>query len=144
MAAQNILFLCTGNSARSIMAEAYMNAAAKRTWTAYSAGSQPTGRVNPFAIKTLEKHGIDPGAPESKSWDVFAEDGAPSMDLVVTVCDSAAGEVCPIWPGAPSKLHWGFPDPAAVEGSDEEKAKAFEEVFQMIRAQVDAFLAEQG
>ena len=141
---KNVLFLCTGNSARSVMSEAYMNAAGAGRWRAFSAGSQPTGKVNPFAVTTLEAHGIDAGAPRSKSWDEFAEPGAPDMDLVVTVCDSAANETCPVWPGAPRTVHWGFSDPAAVEGTDAEKAAAFEEVFGAIKAKLDAFLAEEG
>ncbi|MEM8986634.1 MAG: arsenate reductase ArsC [Pseudomonadota bacterium] len=139
---KNALFLCTGNSARSVLAEAYLNHAGAGLWQAYSAGSKPVGRVNPFAIATLEGAGIAPGAPRSKSWDEFAEAGAPEMDLVVTVCDSAAGETCPIWPGAPRTLHWGFPDPAAVGGPDADKAAAFEKVFQDIRARIDTFLAQ--
>lgn len=149
---RNILFLCTGNSARSIMAEAYMNHAGRGRWRAYSAGSQPTGSPNPFAFETLERHDVpvvagDGGAPHSKSWDAFAGDGAPLMDIVVTVCDNAAGEVCPIWPTAPGrpapdKRHWSFPDPAAESGGDEAKRQAFERVFLSIRAMIDDFLQE--
>jgi len=124
------------------MAEAYTNHAAQGVWSAVSAGSNPTGKVNPFAIETLRAHGVDPGAPRSKSWDEFAGDGAPMMDLVVTVCSSAAGETCPIWPGGPVRLHWDLPDPAAVTGGDAEKRAAFEEVFAMVRTRVDALLAE--
>ncbi len=148
---RNILFLCTGNSARSIMAEAYMNHAGSGRWRAFSAGSTPTSKVNPFALETLTAHGIaPPDAARSKSWDEFAEAGAPVMDVIVTVCDNAAGEVCPIWPsksgekigGAPRKLHWSFPDPAAIEGTDAEKRAAFGTVFADIRARIDAFLKE--
>jgi len=138
---RTILFLCTGNSARSIMAEAYMNAAGAGRWRAYSAGSQPTGAVNPHALATLRAADIPAGEPASKSWDVFAGPGAPQMDLIVTVCDSAAGETCPIWPGAPRMEHWGFPDPAAATGSDAEIRAAFQRVFQAIRARIDSFLA---
>lgn len=146
---KNILFLCTGNSARSIMAEAYMNAKGAPTWRAYSAGSKPTGTPNPFALETLSAYGAPAANPRSKSWDEFAAPGAPVMDVVVTVCDNAAGEVCPIWPSrnekAPQKLHWSFPDPAAVEGDDAAKSAAFAAIFADIRAKIDAFLnAEQG
>ena len=119
---KTILFLCTGNSARSIMAEAYMNHMGKDApgggWRAYSAGSKPTGKPNPFALETLKAHGIDLIEPaRSKSWDEFAAEGAPALDVVVTVCDNAAAETCPVWPHkqgqAPLKLHWGFPDPTA-------------------------------
>lgn len=144
---RNILFLCTGNSARSILSEAYMNHAAAGRWRAFSAGSTPTGRVNPFALQTLAAHGIAaPQDARSKSWDEFAAPDAPLMDAVVTVCDNAAGEVCPVWPARdgqrPRKIHWSFPDPAAIEGSDDEKRTAFETVFADIRAHIDAFLEE--
>ena len=141
---KNILFLCTGNSARSIMAESYMNHAGAGLWRAFSAGSKPVGAPNPFALSTLRNAGIEPSEPRSKSWDVFAADTAPVMNVVVTVCDNAAGETCPVWPtrnGAqPMKLHWSFPDPAAETGSDEKKAAAFESVFTDIRSAIDAFL----
>ncbi|MEM9898694.1 MAG: arsenate reductase ArsC [Pseudomonadota bacterium] len=145
MMIKRALFLCTGNSARSIMAEAYFRHASKGQWEAYSAGSSPTGVPNPYAIKTLEAKGIDPGAPRSKSWDEFAVEGAPVMDLVVTVCDNAANEVCPVWtttPGhaAPEKLHWSFPDPAAVQGDADEKSAAFQEIFHSIRTKIDDYL----
>lgn len=144
----NVLFLCTGNSARSIMAEAYLNHAGGGRYKAYSAGSQPTGRPNPLAIETLSAHGIDAGAARSKSWDEFAAPGALLMDVVVTVCDNAAGEVCPIWPtragAAPAKLHWSFPDPAAATGGDAEKRAAFEAVFADLRAAIDGFLGSHG
>ncbi len=146
---KNILFLCTGNSARSIMAEAYMNHVAAGAWRAHSAGSKPTGAPNPYALETLSAHGIDPAvsgeAPRSKSWDEFAGDGAPVMDVVVTVCDNAAAEACPAWPrrGAdgPQMLHWGVPDPAVATGSDAEIRAAFEAVFADIRAAIDDYLA---
>jgi arsenate reductase len=142
---KNILFLCTGNSARSIMAEAYMNAKGAPEWRAYSAGSKPTGAPNPLALATLAAHGIDCREPRSKSWDEFAGSGAPIMDVVVTVCDNAAGETCPIWPArggvSPRKLHWSFPDPAAATGADAERRAAYEEVFADIRRTIDQFLA---
>ncbi|WDI33007.1 arsenate reductase ArsC [Hyphococcus flavus] len=144
---KNILFLCTGNSARSIMAEGYMNHAGRGRWRAWSAGSTPTGKVNPFAIETLVVHGIEP--PEdarSKTWDEFAAPDAPVMNAVVTVCDNAASEVCPIWPTRDGevlkKLHWSFPDPAAATGSNEEIRAAFAAVFDDIRTQIDAYLKQ--
>ena len=143
---RTILFLCTGNSARSIMAEAYMNHAGAGRWQAYSAGSQPTGRPNPFALQTLAAHGVDPGTPHSKSWDAFAGPDAPPLDVVVTVCDNAAGEVCPIFPTRPGvtirKLHWSFPDPAAAKGSEPEIVAEFARIFADIRTRIDAFLVE--
>lgn len=147
---RNILFLCTGNSARSIMAEAYLNHVAGNRAQAFSAGSTPTGKVNPFALETLKANDVAvlPGAVRSKSWDEFAAPGAPMMDVVITVCDNAAGETCPIWPARagrpPQKLHWSFPDPAAAEGDDSQKRAAFETVFADIRAHIDAFLKEQA
>lgn len=148
---RNILFVCTGNSARSIMAESYMNNAGEGRWRAFSAGSKPVGAPNPFAIETLRNHDVavvsGEDAPRSKSWDEFSGAAAPVLDIVVTVCDNAAGEVCPIWPagenGAPKQLHWGFPDPAAAEGSDDDKLAAFATVFTDIRARIDAFLEEE-
>jgi arsenate reductase len=140
------LFLCTGNSARSIMAEAYLNHAGRGRWRAYSAGSKPTGKPNPFALATLAAHGVDAGAPRSKSWDEFAARGAPALDLVVTVCDSAAAEECPVFFPPQGRrierLHWSFPDPAAAEGSDAEKRAAFERIFADIRARIDDFLSQ--
>ncbi|GAB4517735.1 MAG: arsenate reductase ArsC [Amphiplicatus sp.] len=145
---KNILFLCTGNSARSIMAEAYMNYAAAERWRAYSAGSQPTGRPNPLALETLKAHGVPIGAPRSKSWDEFARADAPVMDVIVTVCDNAAGETCPVWPTAgakrPEKLHWSFPDPAAATGDGAARRAAFEKVFQAIRNRIDDFLVKDA
>lgn len=147
----NILFLCTGNSARSIMAEAYVNHAGAAHWRAWSAGSKPSGAPNPFAIETLFAHGValdaGHGPPRSKSWDEFARANAPVMDVVVTVCDNAAAETCPVWPtreGAqPKMFHWSFPDPAAATGSDDDKRAAFETVFSDIRKRIDQFLEEQ-
>ncbi len=130
--AYNILFLCTGNSARSILAEGLANQLSEGRLLAYSAGSHPMGRVNPLAIETLHKLGCDTSGMSSKSWDVFAGPDAPQMDFVITVCDSAAGEACPYWPGTPMTAHWGFPDPSHVEGDDEAKRQAFMKTAQAI------------
>jgi len=138
----NVLFLCTGNSARSILAEAYLNAAGKGRFVAYSAGSHPAGKVNPFAVELLGKHGMAVEGLRSKNWDEFARPDAPQMDLVLTVCDNAAGEVCPVWPGKPISAHWGVPDPAAVSGSDDDKRKAFAAAFSALKARIDRLLAE--
>jgi arsenate reductase len=138
---KNVLFLCTGNSARSILAEAYLNAAGKGRYRAYSAGSKPGGTVNPHALSLLKEKKIPAEEARSKSWDEFAGAGAPKMNLVVTVCDNAAGEACPVWPGAPARAHWGVDDPAAVQGSDAEKRAAFEKAFRELKAKIDAFLA---
>ncbi len=135
----NVLFLCTGNSARSILAEAYMNSLPGGRFKAYSAGSHPGGTVNPHALDLLQTAGLPVAGLRSKSWDEFAVPGAPRMDFVFTVCDNAAGEVCPIWPGQPMTAHWPFPDPAAFEGSDTEKRAVFLDVFRQIRARVDIF-----
>ncbi len=131
------------------MAEAYLNQMGDGDWRAYSAGSQPTGKPNPFALKTLARHEISLTAdtPRSKSWDEFATASAPVMEFVITVCDNAAGETCPIWPTqngqSPKKHHWSFPDPAAVEGSDAQKLEAFESIFSSIRIKIDRFLQEE-
>jgi protein-tyrosine-phosphatase len=135
----NVLFLCTGNSARSILAEAYVNAAGKGRFVAYSAGSHPNGTVNPYALDLLARNRIDTVGLRSKSWDEFAK--GPAMDFVFTVCDRAAAEVCPIWPGQPMNVHWGVPDPAAVKGSDEEKRRAFLKAFNELSARIDLFLS---
>lgn len=135
----NILFLCTGNSARSILAEAIMNKVGEDRFRAYSAGSQPNGRVNPHAIRLLDKLGHDTSAFRSKSWDEFAKPGAPKLDFVITVCDNAAGEVCPAWPGQPMTAHWGLPDPAAVEGTEVEIALAFADTYRMLTNRIGAF-----
>jgi len=137
----NILFLCTGNSARSIMAEALVATMSKGRFKGYSAGSQPGGRVNPYAIELVKKTGYPLQNLRSKSWDEFAAPGVPQMDFIITVCDHAAGEACPLWPGHPATAHWGFEDPAAVEGTDDEKRAAFERVFRQIEARMNAFLS---
>jgi arsenate reductase len=137
----NVLFLCTGNSARSILAEVTMNTLGAPRFKAYSAGSHPNGRVNPFAIELLSKNGLAVDGLRSKSWDEFAAAGAPPLDFVITVCDSAAGEVCPYWPGQPVTAHWGVEDPAAVEGSDDEKRKAFFRAYTRLRHRIEMFLS---
>jgi arsenate reductase (thioredoxin) len=136
----NVLVLCTGNSARSIMAEALINTMGKGRFHAYSAGSHPTGKVNPFAIEQVTATGYATDNLRSKSWDEFATPNAPQMDFILTVCDNAAGEVCPIWPGQPISAHWGFEDPAAVEGSDEARRAAFNKVFRQILGRVQVFV----
>jgi arsenate reductase len=135
----NVLFLCTGNSARSILAEAQLNALGKGRFRGFSAGSHPTGTVNPFAIEFLGKAGLPTDGYRSKSWDEFAAPGAPVMDYVLTVCDQAAGEQCPFWPGQPMSAHWGVPDPAAVEGSDEDKRRAFKGAAATLRKRIELF-----
>jgi len=137
----NVLFLCTGNSARSIMAEKLMEHWGKGHFKAYSAGSFPNGQVNPFAIQTLKAHGLATEGLRSKSWDEFAVDGAPHLDFVFTVCDNAAGEVCPIWPGQPMTAHWGVEDPAAVEGTDQEKLAAFRRICGYLENRIKMFAA---
>jgi protein-tyrosine-phosphatase len=137
----NVLFLCTGNSARSILAEAYLNSAGRGRFKACSAGSHPTGRVNPLALELLTKSRIDTAGLRSKTWDEFAGPGAPEIDMIFTVCDNAAGEVCPIWPGKPITARWGVADPAAVIGSDEEKRKAFQRAFAELSARIKLLLA---
>ena len=134
-----ILFLCTGNSARSILAEAIMNRVGKGKFIAYSAGSHPKGEVHPQAIKLLGKMGYDTSVYRSKPWDEFSVPGAPELDFVITVCDYAAGEVCPVWPGQPISSHWGLPDPAAVEGSDAEVALAFGETYRLLNNRISIF-----
>ena len=137
----NILVLCTGNSARSIMAEALINTMGNGRFHAYSAGSYPTGKVNPFAIEQVAAVGYPLAKLRSKSWDEFARPGAPPMDFIITVCDKAAGEACPVWPGQPISAHWGFDDPAAVEGGDEAKRRAFTRIFRHIMNRVRIFVS---
>jgi arsenate reductase len=138
---KHVLFLCTGNSARSILAEAVMNGLAGGRFIAHSAGSQPAGRVNPFAIELLQENGLPTAGLRSKSWDEFAAPGAPPLDFVFTVCDSAAGEACPYWPGHPATAHWGVADPAAVHGSDDDKRKAFLRAMTILRRRIELFLS---
>ena len=135
-----ILILCTGNSARSIMAEAIINTLGAGRFVAHSAGSQPAGRVHPLALEKLSAIGYPTAQLRSKSWDEFAATDAPQMDFIITVCDNAAGETCPFWPGQPISAHWGFPDPAAVQGSEAEQRAAFEQVFQRITQRVRLLL----
>jgi arsenate reductase len=135
----NVLFLCTGNSARSIMAEAIMNFKGHPTFTAYSAGSQPSGTVRPEAIAQLQNAGLPPEGLRSKSWEEFAKPNAPKLDFVFTVCDNAAKEVCPIWPGQPLTAHWGVPDPAAVTGTPDEIERAYRCAFMTLERRIDLF-----
>jgi arsenate reductase (thioredoxin) len=135
----NVLFLCTGNSARSILAEAILNHRYGGRFHAFSAGSHPTGKVNPYALALLERLGISTTDLRSKVWDEFARPGAPLLDFVFTVCDNAAGEVCPYWPGHPMTAHWGVPDPAVVEGADDQKNKAFWDAFQLLENRISLF-----
>jgi arsenate reductase len=136
----NVLFLCTGNSARSIMAEAILNRKGAPKLTAYSAGSHPTGRVNPAALRQLQDARLPTDGLRSKGWEEFSRPEAPQLDFVFTVCDNAAKEVCPIWPGQPMTAHWGVPDPAAVAGTQEEIARAFREAFIMLERRISLFL----
>jgi len=136
----NVLFLCTGNTARSVLAEGILQKDGAGRFRSFSAGSQPKGIVNPFALKTLEAFGYPADGFRSKGWEEFAVSDAPVMDFVFTVCDSAAGESCPIWPGQPMTAHWGIPDPAAAEGTDIEKQAAFNEAFRYLRNRVGAFI----
>lgn len=136
----NVLFLCTGNSARSILAEAHLNARGGGHFNAHSAGSHPGGAVNPLAIELLQKNRIPTEGLRSKSWDEFAAPGAPRMDFVFTVCDSAAAEVCPVWPGQPMTAHWGVPDPAAATGSDDEKRRAMFSAYSVLSTRINLFL----
>jgi arsenate reductase len=136
----NVLFLCTGNSARSIMAEAIMNRKGRPNFTAYSAGSHATGRVHPQALRQLEIAGLPTGGARCKNWDEFAQPGAPKLDFVFTVCDNAAKEVCPVWPGQPMTAHWGVPDPAAVAGPPELIERAFREAFAILDRRISLFL----
>jgi arsenate reductase (thioredoxin) len=137
----NVLFLCTGNSARSILGEAILNYRGRGQFRAFSAGSHPSGRVHPYALKQLESAGLPVEGLRSKSWDEFAKPGAPQMKFVFTVCDSAAAEVCPVWPGQPVTAHWGIPDPAAATGSPDEIAWAFRDAFVTMGRRIDLFLS---
>jgi protein-tyrosine-phosphatase len=136
----NVLFLCTGNSARSILSEALLNAMGQGRFRAYSAGSHPGGTVNPFAIELLEQNRLPVADLRSKSWDEFAQPGAPELHFVFTVCDNAANEVCPVWPGQPMSAHWGVPDPAAVEGSDDDKRRAFFQAYTQLQNRISLFV----
>jgi arsenate reductase len=138
---RNVLFLCTGNSARSILAEAIMSHKGRANFVAYSAGSHPAGRVNPYAIKQLAAAKLPVSGLRSKGWDEFAKSGAPKMDFVFTVCDNAANEICPVWPGQPITAHWGVPDPAAVEGAPEQIERAFREAFITLDRRISLLLS---
>src|ERR1041385_9144606 len=137
----NVLFLCTGNSARSVMAETLLNHWSKGIFRAHSAGSHPTGLVHPFTVDLLQQLKLPTAGLRSKSWDEFAGAGAPVMDFVFTVCDQAAGEICPIWPGTPVTAHWGIPDPAAAEGSDEARQKAFRDALHALQNRIKLFVS---
>jgi arsenate reductase len=137
----NVLFLCTGNSARSIMAEAILNRKGFPNFSAYSAGSQPKGAVHPAAVRQIESAKLPTAGLRSKAWDEFALTGAPQMDFVFTVCDNAAKEVCPVWPGQPMTAHWGVPDPAAVDGSSERVEKAFRDAFLILDRRISLFVS---
>lgn len=136
----NVLFLCTGNSARSIMAEAILNSLGKGKFTAFSAGSHPTGKVNPFALELLEKNRLPTAGLRSKNWNEFSRPGAPFMHFVFTVCDQVAAELCPVWPGQPMTAHWGVSDPASAEGSEEEKRKAFLKAYTELYRRISLFI----
>lgn len=136
----DVLFLCTGNPARSIMAEAILNQKGKPNFAAYSAGSHPSGRVSPYAVSQLDAARLSTTGLRSKSWDEFAKPGAPRLDFVFTVCDSAAREVCPVWPGQPMTAHWGVPDPAIVSGNSEQIERAFRDAFSVLDRRISLFL----
>ena len=138
---QHVLFLCTGNSARSIFGEVIMNSMARERFVAHSAGSHPSGRVNPLTIDLLQKNRLPTDGLRSKSWNEFAQPDAPKLDFVLTVCDDAAGETCPLWPGQPVTAHWGVEDPAAVEGADETQRKAFLRAFTTLQRRIELFLS---
>jgi arsenate reductase len=137
----NVLFLCTGNSARSIIAEAILNKIGIGNFVAYSAGSQPKGQVNPHTIQLLQSLGYETSGLRSKSWHEFAKPGAPSLDFTITVCDNAAGETCPVWPGQPMTAHWGVPDPAEAKGTPAEVALAFKDAYRMLNQRIGIFVA---
>jgi protein-tyrosine-phosphatase len=138
--ARNVLFLCTGNSARSILGEALLNHLGKGRFRAFSAGSTPGGRVNPFALELIEASGIATGGLRSKSWNEYEASSATPMDIVITVCDAAAKESCPVWPGQPINVHWGLADPAAVEGSDAEKRRAFRDAYGKMQQRISKLM----
>ncbi len=140
-AAYNVLFLCTGNSARSVLAEAILNRLGRGTFAAYSAGSQPKGQIHPATLRLLKDLGYETSGLRSKSWSEFARPGAPALDFVFTVCDSAAAESCPVWPGQPMTAHWGVPDPAAAQGSDAEIALAFKDAYRMLHQRIGIFVS---
>jgi len=137
----NLLFLCTANSARSLMAEAILNQFGRGRFAAYSAGSHPAPEPNPDALAYLRRNNVDTGRLRSKDWAEFADEGAPRMDFVITVCDKAAGEVCPVWPGQPITAHWGVEDPVAVQGSDEQRQRAFAEAYHILNRRISIFLS---
>ena len=137
----NVLFLCTGNSARSVLAEVLLNSRGAGRFRAFSAGSRPAGRVNPFAVATLRQAGLPTDGLRSKSWDEFAQPGAPALDFVFTVCDDAARETCPVWPGQPMSAHWGVPDPVAADGTEAERRLAFAEAYRMLNNRIAAFIS---
>lgn len=137
----NVLFLCTHNSARSVLAECLLNHLGAGRFRAFSAGSQPSGRVNPFALQALAEAGVDTTGVCSKRWDSFAEAGSPEMDLIITVCDSAAGEVCPVWPGHPATAHWSYADPSATTGPDAARLMAFRDTMALIRRRLEILVA---
>jgi arsenate reductase len=137
----NVLVLCTGNSARSILGEVLFNVLGKGRFIAHSAGSKPVGRVNPFALELLRQRGFGTEGLRSKSWDEFAASGAPEIDFIITVCDNAVGETCPIWPGKPTTAHWGIPDPAHVEGGDEAKRAAFRKAYEQLARRIQLFMS---
>ena len=137
----NVLFVCTGNSARSILAEGILNKLGAGRFRAWSAGSQPKGEVHPLALEVLQRQGMSQSGLRSKSWDEFAQPGAPELNFVFTVCDNAAGEVCPVWPGQPVTAHWGVPDPAAVEGAPERQKQAFNDVAQVLKRRIELMLS---
>ena len=136
----NVLFLCTGNSARSIMAEALLNRLGRGRFRGFSAGSEPKGTVNPRTLELLKREGFETADLRSKSWSEFAEPGAPELDFVFTVCDDAASETCPVWPGQPMTAHWGIPDPAAFEGTDSQIAFAFDDAYRMLKRRIEIFV----
>ena len=137
----NVLFLCTGNSARSVLAESILNSVGRANFRGYSAGSHPTGKINAFALEWLKTNRMPIDNLRSKNWSEFARESAPKLDFVITVCDNAAGEVCPIWPGQPMTAHWGVPDPASVEGSDDDKRKAIAEVSRVLLNRIRIFVS---